>query len=417
MAMALRKTCQPILFFSREGFLCGRVFYEFDGVDEADVADFAYVLMMAEGFHEFFVEVLAVFVDFVQDVIAFHDFQDFEGDGAAHRVACVGVAVDEGFVSAVVVVEGVIDFVSGDGDGHRHVACSEAFGCTEDVRADACVFDGKEFACAAKSGCDFVVDEEHAVLVTECTEFCQVGRRVHSHAGSALEDWLYDAGCGFFAEFLEGFFCAFEAFDITCLSCLAVRAAVAVKAFEMDIVHEERMENACVVVHGADGKGADGFTVVGGIQAHEFLSFRMAGLVVVLVCHLHRRFDSRGTIVVIGEFCESPRQELSKFAGELDGRLVGEVREDDVFECVDLTLQRFVDFRIAVAEEVAPPGGNDVEVRLAFGVIEVDALGMVDDDRRNTSLSFICMAGCQIYFLSSACQSIFSVIGFSFSFS
>ena len=84
--------------FSREGFLCGRVFYEFDGVDEADVADFAYVLMMAEGFHEFFVEVLAVFVDFVQDVIAFHDFQDFEGDGAAHRVACVGVAVDEGFV-------------------------------------------------------------------------------------------------------------------------------------------------------------------------------------------------------------------------------------------------------------------------------------------------------------------------------
>ena len=30
-----------------------------------------------------------------------------------------------------------------------------------------------------------------------CTEFCQVGRRVHSHAGSALEDWLYDAGCGF----------------------------------------------------------------------------------------------------------------------------------------------------------------------------------------------------------------------------
>ena len=51
--------------FSREGFLCGRVFYEFDGVDEADVADFAYVLMMAEGFHEFLVEVLAVFVDFV----------------------------------------------------------------------------------------------------------------------------------------------------------------------------------------------------------------------------------------------------------------------------------------------------------------------------------------------------------------
>jgi len=88
----------------------------------------------------------------------------------------------------------------------------------------------------------------------------------------------------------------------------------------MDIVHEERMENACVVVHGADGKGADGFTVVGGIQAHEFLSFRMAGLVVVLVCHLHRRFDSRGTIVVIGEFCESPRQGRRNFAGEPAGR-------------------------------------------------------------------------------------------------
>lgn len=367
--------------FRSKGFLRGRVFHQLDGIDETDAADFADVLMTAQGFHEFFVEVFPVFLHFFKDMIPFHDAQDGEGNGTAHGVACVGVAVDEGFMGAVVVVEGFVDFVGGDGEGHGHVACGESLGGAEDIRGNAGVFDGKEFPGTAESGGNFVVDEENAVFVAEGAEFPQIFRRVDAHACRTLENGFDDDGGGDFPVFFKGFLGAFKAFGAAGFPGFAVGTAVAVEALEVDVVHQHGVEDFGVHVHGAYGEGADGFAVVGFGEAHEAGSFGMAGLVVVLEGHFQSGFHGGGAVVMEGESGEALRQDFLQFPGQLYGGLVGEVGENDVFEPVDLVFQGLIDFRIGMAEEVAPPRGNDVQIGFSSGVVEVDAFAVIDDDR------------------------------------
>ena len=360
-----------------EGFLCRPVFHQFDGVDETNVADFAYVLMMAQGFHEFFVEIFPVFIYLFQDVVPFHDFQHGQGDGAAHGISCIGMAVDEGFVGAVVVVEGVVHLVGGNGDGHGHVAGGEAFGGAENIRGNAGVFNGKEGACASEACSDFIVDEEDAVFIAEFPELPEVFRRIDTHAGSALEDRLHNAGHRFFSVFLEGFFGAFKAFHMAGFPGLAVGTAVAVQAFEMDVVHEHGVEYLGVKIHGAHGQGADGFTVIGFGEAHEAGPFRMAGLVLVLEGHFQGRFHRGGAVVVEGKLGEALRQKRFQLPAQFDGRFMGEIGENHVLQLIHLLLQGLIDFRIAVAQKVAPPRRNNVQVFLAMGVVQVYPLAVV----------------------------------------
>ena len=65
---------------------------------------------------------------------------------------------------------------------------------------------------------------------------------------------------------------------------------------------------------------------------------------------------------------------------ELDGRTMGEIGKDDVFQLAELVFDGVVDFVVAVAEKIAPPGTDDVDVFFAFCVIEIAALAVVDDD-------------------------------------
>ena len=339
-----------------EGFLCLRIFHQLDGVDETDVADFPYVLMMAQGFHQFFVEIFPVFIDLFQNVVPFHDFQHRQGDGAAHGISCIGMAVDEGFVGAVVIVECIVHFVGGNGHGHGHVASGEAFGGTEDIRRHAGMFDGKEGAGPAKAGGDFIVDEKDAVFIAELAEFPEVFSRIDTHACSALQDRLHNAGHRFFSVFLKGFLGTFKALYAAGFTGLAVGTAVAVQPFEMDIVHEHGVEYFGIKVHGAHRQGADGFAVIGFGQAHETGPFGMTGLILVLEGHFQSRFYRGRAIVVEGKLGESLRQQRFQFPAELNGRFMGKVRENHVFQLVHLFLQGFIDFRIAVAQKVAPPG-------------------------------------------------------------
>ena len=67
---------------------------------------------------------------------------------------------------------------------------------------------------------------------------------------------------------------------------------------------------------------------------------------------------------------------------ELDSRAMGEIGKDDVFQLVELVFDGVIDFVVAVAEEIAPPGTDDVDVFFAFCVIEIAAFAVVDDDGR-----------------------------------
>ena len=92
-----------------------------------------------------------------EEMVFFEEVEGGEGDGRRRGVAGVGVAVEEGFGEAIggvgVDVEGVEDFLGGEGDAQGHVAGGEAFGEAEEVGEtgvssfDSSIFDCWEGAC------------------------------------------------------------------------------------------------------------------------------------------------------------------------------------------------------------------------------------------------------------------------------
>ena len=57
-----------------------------------------------------------------------------------------------------------------------------------------------------------------------------------------------------------------------------------------------------------------------------------------------------------------------------------EVGEDDVLQGIKLVLDGLADFGMAMAQQVAPPGTDDVHVALAVHVVQADPPAVVDND-------------------------------------
>ena len=68
--------------------------------------------------------------------------------------------------------------------------------------------------------------------------------------------------------------------------------------------------------------------------------------------------------------------------GELDRGLMGEAEHRRVRDALELRVDRRVDRRMPVPVDVAPERGDAVDVRVAVGVVEVGALGVIDDHDR-----------------------------------
>ena len=75
-------------------------------------------------------------------------------------------------------------------------------------------------------------------------------------------------------------------------------------------------------------------------------------------------------------------RELRQALGELDRGLVGEAGEHHVLQRVELRVERRVDARMAVPEQVDPPGADRVQDAAAFEIVEPDAFGAADRHQR-----------------------------------
>ena len=71
--------------------------------------------------------------------------------------------------------------------------------------------------------------------------------------------------------------------------------------------------------------------------------------------HLQRDFNRARSVVGVEHTRQSWRRDTQQFLGQPDCRLVGEAGEDDMFEPVELILDRRGDTRIGMAEQVGPP--------------------------------------------------------------
>ena len=292
------------------------------------------------------------------------------------------MAVNEGFALAVIGIKGVVDRLGRHGDGHGQVASRKAFGDRHNVRRDAGVIAGKHAPGTAKTCGDFVGDEKHPRLVAKFTELFEVERRIDPHSGAPLEKRLDDDRRRFFSVRGESFFRVLETLTLAVAAILAIGTAEAVGRLDVDVLHHHRLIHLRVKVQAPHGQGPDRLAVVAFGKAHEFLPLRMARLQMVLKAHLEPRLDRRRAVIIKVELRQSLRHDSRQFLRQPDRRLIGKIRENNVFQAVNLLFDRLIDDRIAMAKEIAPPRADDVEIFFAVDIVQPYALRPFDDHGR-----------------------------------
>jgi len=62
---------------------------------------------------------------------------------------------------------------------------------------------------------------------------------------------------------------------------------------------------------------------------------------------------------------------MGKTVAKIDGGSMGEVCENNMLKLVNLGFNSVVNAFVAVAQQVAPPGTNDIGITLAMNVVEI----------------------------------------------
>jgi hypothetical protein len=115
---------------------------------------------------------------------------------------------------------------------------------------------------------------------------------------------------------------------------------------QRDVGHAERADRLAVIAAG---------------DAHEFALVPLAAIAPRVEAHLQRDLDGRCAVRREERVAERARGERMQPLGEFDRRLVRAAGEHRVLERVELVLQRGVDVRIRMAEQVHPPRADRVE--------------------------------------------------------
>ena len=231
-------------------------------MDQADMTDLANISVRTEDFLHACGQPKSCLFRFLQDVFLVEDVEHGERRRAAKRIARVGVAVHERLPFAPVRVEGVVDLLFDDGDGHRHVAARQALGKAHDVGRDARTLRREEPARPAEARRDLIGNEEHVMLVAERTQFLEVKLRIDSHARAALQKRLDDHRRTLFGVLGKRLCRIGKTLARTRLARLLKRTSVAIGRFDVDVVHHHGLVHLGEKIHRADGERTDRLAVI-----------------------------------------------------------------------------------------------------------------------------------------------------------
>ena len=120
-----------------------------------------------------------------------------------------------------------------------------------------------------------------------------------------------------------------------------------------------------------------------------------ASVLPVLERHLERDLDGRGPGVRVEDAVEPGGGDLDEPGGELGGPGVGEPQHRRVGDAVELLADRGVDLRVPVPVNVAPEGGDAVEIAAPLDVDQLGPLRRLDHQRSSATQSRCCVKGCQ----------------------
>ena len=115
-------------------------------------------------------------------------------------------------------------------------------------------------------------------------------------------------------------------------------------------------------------------------QADEIGLLRTAGVAPVVRAHLQRDLGGRGAVAGVEGVAQAGQR--AEALRQLHHRLVRQSGQHHVIERVELARQRGLHARVAVAEQVDPPGADRVEVAPAVGVDQPRPFGARDREQR-----------------------------------
>ena len=126
---------------------------------------------------------------------------------------------------------------------------------------------------------------------------------------------------------------------------------------------------------------AESVAVVGIVECHEPRAVWIAGELVELDSHLHRRLDGCGSVVTQERTGERVvRKKSAKFFRESDGGSVRGSQEGNMGDEIELFVDGASDVRVRVAVDVCPNRGVCIEVAAASAVLQHRAFTAHEDE-------------------------------------
>ncbi len=162
---------------------------------------------------------------------------------------------------------------------------------------------------------------------------------------------------------------------------IPVRAAVAIGRGRGQGVEQERAVGFVEEVDAPHGHRAQGVAVVALLELEEASFFPAPLMMPVLVGYFQGRLNCGGAVVGIEDLVEAVRGDFRQAAGQDDGRGVGQAQKGAVRDILQLGHQGAVQFLPPVAVDIAPQGGDPVQVAAAVLVEEVGTLSPGDDEQ------------------------------------
>ncbi len=232
---------------------------------------------------------------------------------------------------------------------------------------------------AAEGGHHLVGDVEHVVALADLPGAAVIALRRHADAAGAENRLGDEAGDLVGAQFLDLVLQLLDQEVAELLHAHVVGAAVGVGVG--DVVNEAglEVEPALVALLAGDRRAEIGGAVIGLVARDDVLLVGLADVVEVEHDEAQGRIHRLRAAGAEEHLVQVARRELAQLFGQQGRRRRAQAPGRGIGHAHDLLVDGVGHLLAAVADLLAPHAGRRVEQAVAVGVVDVDALGALDD--------------------------------------
>jgi len=362
--------------------LGGLVCHQLEGAQQTDAPRFADHRIVAKRVKPF-EEARADLIDMAQNVAPLVDFECAQAHRARDRVAAECVAMPEGADLAALAQHRLVDHLRDQHRRKRRVGRGERLGDGNQIGLHAEGLRAEHIAGAREPADDFIVDQQDVVFRQHRLNFFEIGGGRNQHAARAHHRLGDEGGDGVGVLALNhGVEIVRKAGGEVLLALAILGVAVVMRAIGMQGEGQGKVEIAVNGGQAGQAAGRDSDTMIGLVARNDALLLRLAARIVVIPDELD--------LGVVGFRAGARKQHLGdrggcdllELLGERDARLVALARELVLVGQAAHLIQRGADqFVLVEPQRGAPQSRQSLDIGLAEGVINIDSLAALKDQR------------------------------------